>query len=124
MTTGPSLGIFWVYHRRILAFKVPMDSVSAVGKMRDADYAHADSWADVVKKHRELASKEYWAIPRGRVIFRATEEMFVIFASTSIVTDPGLISKIFQSFRLPSHDRVRVMTDRHYDPAGDDLFED
>jgi hypothetical protein len=28
---------------------------------------------EVVTKRRELADKEYWAIPRGRIIFRVSE---------------------------------------------------
>jgi hypothetical protein len=124
MKTQPLLGIFWIYRRSLLAFTVPADSVSAVGGTKDADQAHADSWVEVVEKHRELAGKEYWAIPRGRVIFRVTDGIFVIFASTSVVSDPKLVGKVIRRFHLPPSDQVRATTDRHYDPPDDDLFEE
>jgi len=124
MKKQPSLGIFWIYHRRVLAFKVPVGAVAAVRGVKDSDYAHADLWTEVVIKQPKLAGKEYWVIPRGRIIFREKYGIFAIFASTSIVTDPELLGKIIRCFHLPPKDRVRAITDRHYDPPDDDLFDE
>jgi hypothetical protein len=124
MKNGSLVGIFGMYRRRIINFAVPVDSVAAIGGPKDADLAHADSWAAVIKTRAALAGQEYWAIPRGRIIFRVTDGKFVIFASTSVVTDLKLLGTIARRFRLPQFASVQAFSDRHYDPPCDDLFED
>jgi hypothetical protein len=123
VTLDQSIGIFWVHHRKIIAFGELVDTVTEIGGYKDSDLAHADMWTDVVKRHGKLAGKEYWAIPRGRVVFRAREKLFVIFASSSVITDDRLTANIMEAFHLPPL-QCRFFSDPHYDPPGVDLFDD
>jgi hypothetical protein len=50
MKTHPSLGIFWIYRRHVVAFSVSIGSVATVQGTKDSDFAHADSWKKVQKK--------------------------------------------------------------------------
>ena len=123
MKPGPSLGIFWVYGRQLISFAKPINMIPEVAGTADTDLAHADLWDEVVRKHRNLAGQEYWVLPRGRVVLHVRGRWFVIIASSSIVGDQTLVSSIMRRFHLPAS-HCRLSNDRHYDPPGDDLFED
>ena len=123
MDHQPLLGIFWLRRSRVIAFTVSADEVEAVGGTRDSAFAHSDEWSAVVRQFPELAGKEYWAVERGRVIQRMADDSFVVFASTAVVANHRLFAKIIRRFNLPPG-KTRAISDRHYDPPGDDLFED
>jgi hypothetical protein len=119
----PQLGIFWLYRHRIIAFTVPVDAVTEVGGSKDASLAHSDLWDQVVKQQPKLAGKEYWSVPRGRVLFQIPKRTYIIYSSTSLASDQSVIGKIVRRFGLSGLD-VQVGSDRHYDPPDDDMFED
>jgi hypothetical protein len=122
-TNLPMIGIFWILKKSLIHFSKPLDCVQAVAGIKDTDFAHADQWAEVVKTHCGFSSKEYWEFPRGRIIYRVKTDNYSILASTSVVRDSLMIKRISRRFSLPVA-RVTVMSDRHYDPPGDDLFDD
>ncbi len=119
----PLLGIFWLRNGRVIAFTSPADEVIGVAGTKDSNFAHADQWADVIKRYAELREREYWFLERGRVLYRAKEKLFCIFASTAVAGNQRLIDAIIRRFRLPPT-QVRALADLHYDPPTDELFED
>lgn len=119
----PLLGIFWLRHGGVVAFTVSAFSMEAAGGTKDSDYTHSDQWSEVMRRFPDLVGREYWAIERGRVIQQMTDSSFVIFASSEVVANERLIAKIIRRFHLPPT-QTRAMSDRHYDPPGDDLFDD
>src|SRR5437899_2791486 len=65
----PQIGIFWVYRGQILRFTQPVSQVPAVGGFRDSSYGHDGFWKQMIDLFPELSLKEYFDIPRGRVLF-------------------------------------------------------
>ena len=93
--SSPQLGLFWIYRRRVIAFTVPFDTIRSIAGSTDTDLAHANLWKEVVGQRPELDGREYWSIPRGRVLFQKT---FVIYASSSIISDTKLVEQVVRRF--------------------------
>ena len=57
---------------------------------------------------------EYTDFPRGRVLFDAMEEVFLVYSSQAIVSSPGVRVMIIAEFHLPLA-ATKFEADYHYE---------
>ena len=117
------VGIFWILGRKVIAFREPAANVPPVNGVADSDLAHDPMWTAIQREHRQLRDKEYWQIPRGRVVHHVQRDRFVVYCPTQMSEDAELIARIRRKVSLPP-DRTDVLPDLHYDPPSDDLLDD
>jgi len=117
---NPQVGVFWLIARKIIAFSQPLEHVHVVAGAQDSDFGHDPLWPKVVQRFPKLRGKEYWQVPRGRVLYRVKEELFVIFGPARVVSNKRLVAQIAREFNLPIG-QYRGIADMHYDPPPADL---
>jgi hypothetical protein len=117
------LGIFWIVDGEIVAFKEPASKVKSVNSVKDSDFTHDGLWSEVQRSRSGLEDKEYWQIPRGRVVYREREGEYMAFMPTALTKDSRLLGQLAKVFSLGAS-RVRAIGDLHYDPPSDELFDD
>jgi hypothetical protein len=105
----------------VMAFSQPMNEVPSVAGFRDAEVGHADLWPRVVARHPELRGLDYFAVPRGRVLYVEDGEIFRLFMPSREAKNKQRVQQVMAAFALPSA-QVQICRDRHYDPPGPDLF--
>jgi hypothetical protein len=66
---------------------------------------------------------EYTDYPRGRVLFRATEEVFFVYSSQAIVNKPGVKAMILAEFKLPLA-ATKFKADYHYENVMPSLLDE
>lgn len=118
---NPQIGIFWLYKGQILQFAESVNNVPPVGGFKDSGYTHDSYWKQVQQMHPELAGKEYFDVPRGRVLFVINGTYKIILPSAQS-KDMMLIKRIISNFSLPAAKTI-VETDLHYDAPQDADFE-
>jgi len=123
MKRAAQLGIFWIVDGEIVAFKEPASKVKSVNSVKDSEFAHDSLWPKVQRSCSGLEDKEYWQIPRGRVVYRDPKREYVVFMPTMLLKDRGLLVGISKAFGLGAS-RVCALGDLHYDPPSDELFDD
>ena len=119
-TGEPQIGIFWVYRGQVFQFTQPYSSVPPVGGFRDSNYTHDGYWGQMEKMFPELAGKEYFSVPRGRVLFEVNGTFHIVMSSKD-AKNQILIARIKRAFNLPP--KTVVDTDVHYNPP-EELGED
>src|SRR5689334_14468611 len=119
----PRVGIFWMVNGNVLAFTEPLDHVRPVNGVRDSDLGHDDLWPLVQRRHPQLRSLEYWQVPRGRVLYRERERRFDLLMPAAEGGDRRLVAAVAERFALPAGTFI-VASDVHYEPPGEDLFDD
>jgi hypothetical protein len=119
----PQVGIFWLYMGQVLQFSQPVSSVAPVAGFKDSGYNHDSYWNQMVKMFPELNQKEYYDIPRGRVLF-SVNGIYHIMLPALEAKNKIVVSRIIRNFSLP-RERSVAETDHHYDPpAQQELFDD
>jgi len=118
----PQIGIFWIYRGQILQFSQPVSQVPPVGGFKDSNYQHSTYWNQMTKMFQELAGKEYFSVPRGRVLFSINGVYHIILPSKE-ASNTILCARIMRNFSLPRNKTV-VETDMHYNPPQNEDFDD
>jgi hypothetical protein len=111
----PQVGIFWLYKGQILQFTQPVSAIPPVGGFKDSNYNHDAYWGQMTKMFPELAAKEYYDIPRGRVLFQVNGT-YIIMLPSKEATNRMVVSRIIKNFNLPAAKSV-AKADHHYDPS-------
>jgi hypothetical protein len=62
---------------------------------------HATFWTALQRLVPQWKGNEYTDFPRGRVLFDAMEEVFLVYSSQAIVKSPGVRAMILAEFKLP-----------------------
>ena len=110
----PHIGIFWAYRSRLIVFSEPVADVSAVAGVKDSRFGHDAVWAEVVRSRPELGGREYYDVPRGRVVYRVDDDLYNVFLPRRMHLVPIWLARICRTFALPSP-RVRMRADLHYE---------
>jgi len=113
-SASPMIGIFWIYKGQILQFAESVQNVPPGGGFKDSNFTHDAYWSQVQRMYPELADKEYFDIPRGRVLF-VINGVYRTILPTVESKNSTLVSRIILNFSLPKGKTV-VTTDQHYDP--------
>ncbi len=119
----PHVGIFWAYRTSVIAFVEPATTVEPVGGVRDSSFAHDALWSRVQHRYPELFGREYFDVPRGRVVHRVADGLFDVFLPTKLQANPRWIDRIKATFALPETG-TRFRTDPHYEPVSRKHFND
>lgn len=104
----PKVGIFWIINDQVIAFTEDARTVKMVNGFKDTDLDHYHVWPKL-KIHGD-----YTARPRGRVIYRAQDDKFLVYLPSTLVKDKKTILKILREFSIPTSKFI-VVTDAHYE---------
>ncbi len=114
---SPQLGIFWMHGRKLIHFAAPAEGVQEVEGFRDSPFDHDAYWVEVTKCHPKLREKEYFEVPRGRVIYTRSTGHYRILTSRKLARDADCIRRVRAAFQLPAD--TEVLVDEHYEPEYD-----
>lgn len=110
------IGIFWVYQGRVLGRARPLvEGEESVPGLLDSPDTHARLWEEeggVCGVCPELAGREYFTIPRGRVLWDRQAEQAVVYLDRTLLQE-GIKRSIMTFFGLSAR-RVRWRSDLHY----------
>ena len=121
------IGVFWVWNNEIIGYPIPWetlkpDSLGFVNPPKD----HQTIWeADVIKRYPQLRDKEFFEVPRGRIVYNVRDAKFRLISSKLITGNKPLLNKICRYFHIPPPSLV-VIQDQHYEiiPQDVDIFDD
>jgi hypothetical protein len=88
--------------------------VAALGGVRDSRYGHDQEWPRVQAMYPELDGREYFEIPRGRVLHRPEEGTFDVFLPAALARAPRIVAALARAFHLPE-EAIRLRRDEHYE---------
>jgi len=110
------VGIFWIYKGRILSDSVPWSEGEPYGEFVNGLSDHCTYWVSVQRQLPELRRYEYEQVPRGRVVYRTTDDTFLLYGSERFARDEIQQRRVTQDFQLVGK-RVIVKPDEHYGPV-------
>jgi hypothetical protein len=120
----PRIGIFWVFEEQVIGQARELDEGEAGAGFIDTPDAHNDYWETVQREHPVLESREYFDIPRGRVLYEIGAKRSIVYLDRTLDI-PECQKKIVKFFDL-NPKKTKWEYDGHYttDPdAIDALFE-
>ena len=123
------VGIFWAVQEEgssavLLDHRCPISEAEPYGDMLTCPHGHYEVWEEWRKNagaNRSglnclIATDEYEEWPRGRIVYSAPHEHFVLYADAQILSRPDLLAIIYERFGLTA-DRTQVTEpkrDSHY----------
>ena len=105
--------------RKLIAFARPINSLRAEAGYINYPHGHAALWPLVQRRHLRLRWKEYWQVPRGRVVRVVVGDWFHVLLAERFASDQRVSERLVRRYELPQQ-RVRVMADVHYGQSGGD----
>lgn len=103
------VGIWWHSGRQLVGFAQPIVAIQEPRTLIDSDLSHADAW-DMARRQLSCpCDVEYFAIPRGRILWHAAREMGILYHGNA--TQTGVLSMLAKLFGLP---RWEARLDEHY----------
>ena len=108
-TEGIHVGIWWQNGHTLVAFAQPLGAIKQASTMIDSELCHADAW-DVARRTLGVpADLDYFAIPRGRVLWSIGCETGIVYHGNA--TKPNVLRTLAKLFGLPSWE---ARLDDHY----------
>ena len=114
MASMPEVGIFWLIDNKLVADSIPWRQADIHGGFYNGNNDHAALWTTLQRLVPQWKDKEYTDFPRGRVLFDAMEEVFLVYSSQAIVNSPGVRAMILAEFKLPLA-ATKFEADYHYE---------
>lgn len=103
------VGIWWHHGQKLIGFVQPVKAVQEPRTLIDSDLTHADAW-DFARRRLSCPSDvEYFAIPRGRILWHSERETGILYHGNA--TQAGVLSVLAKLFGLP---RWEALLDEHY----------
>lgn len=114
-TINAEIGLFWIVKDQIVAFVYPLadltpDSLGFVNPPTD----HDTVWHHVQAAHPSTRGKDYFEVPRGRVIYSVPYRQFRVVTSSAIANNRTLVFRIARQFHIPPA-RLIAVADAHYE---------
>ena len=119
---GPSVGIFWKVDHALLLDRSPLAQAEVYGNCLTHPEGHYEQWERWrrlgIRQLRTLgyptaiATTEYEAWPRGRVVYEKPKKLFIIYADRRLHSQT-IVSALVVAFGVVGQP-WRVMTDAHY----------
>ena len=113
------VGIFWVYDGCVLASAVGLEDAERSGAFFDSPDNHVDVWPRIQRQRPELDGVEYFAIPRGRVVFDQDDQRFTVYLD-KVLMKPAVQDKVRAAFSLPESG-TRFERDVHYTTDSEEI---
>jgi hypothetical protein len=110
----PEVGIFWLIDNKLVADSIPWRQADFYGGFYSGKNDHAALWTTLQRLLPQWKGVEYTDYPRGRVLFDAMEEVFLVYSSQAIVNSPGVRAMIVAEFKLPLA-ATKFEADYHYE---------
>lgn len=121
------VGIYWFFQEKLLASSVPYTLGEDYGDFVNGPHDHVTNWPILQNSLRQvvpaIADYEYDKVPRGRVVYRKTDDMFIVYGSEKFVRDTRQIEVVLEGFKLIGK-RFVVKPDEHYGPVPGMLEDD
>jgi hypothetical protein len=113
--TEATVGAFWVLPgARVIGERCPLAQADRVGDCFDGRAGHEALWSELARP-AAFIGRSYSTVPRGRILFRADESRFVVFAAPEIVSNPESRQAVETYFGLlVTNTRTDWQTDPHY----------
>ena len=119
---GPSVGIFWKIDDILLLDRSPLSQAELYGDCLthpDGHYQQWEGWRRLGARHLRaleyptvIATTEYEAWPRGRIVYDRPQALFIIYADRRLHAQ-ALVDALVAAFGLLDQN-WRVMSDAHY----------
>jgi hypothetical protein len=110
----PKVGIFWFIGKETVIFSEEARNISAVAGFKNYHEGHADVWNKVVKAYPQVRGKEYFEVPRGRVLFDVEAGKYIIYVSAADSQKKNKMYEVMRQFSLPIQKTI-IRKDLHYD---------
>jgi len=110
------VGIFWIYKGRILSDSVPWSEGECYGEFINGLSDPCTYWAKLQRQLPELRRYEYEQVPRGRVVYRTTDDTFLLYGSERFAHDEIQQRRVMEDFQLIGK-RIIAKPDEHYGPV-------
>lgn len=101
------------------AHAVPLSEGEPYGDCVNGPLDHVEFWPGLERKHPHLRGREYFELPRGRVVFRRAENRFAVLMDARLHTKV-IKAKLVKFFRLPVG-QYGFERDAHYTTNSDTL---
>lgn len=111
-TAEPKVGVFWLVERRLIIDCVPISQAEACEGFCNYPLSHEQSWSQLQRRGVVPAEAEYDESPRGRVVYNARTQQFLILADRCILKNPELMKRILAVLYLPANTKTK--SDSHY----------
>lgn len=112
--SSAKVGIWWLHKGEIIALPDQLKDVSFPGSsILDASRDHNSAWRGVQRAYPELVGKQYYDIPRGRVLYDKERRLFMVYGPTLLKTDVKFQAAVRSAFSLPDKG-VSFGSDTHY----------
>lgn len=112
----PRIGIFWVYRKAVMGRTVDLaEGEEGVPGLLDSPDNHADLWENdpkLLAPYPELRDREYFDVPRGRVLWRRDDATAIVYMDRTLFNDDIKV-KIANFFDLATS-KIEWMSDPHY----------
>lgn len=110
----PKIGIFWFHKGDVMGKGVDLaDGEEGVPGLIDSPDNHTDLWdGSILRKHPELRGREYYEVPRGRVLWDNNQSRAIVYLDARLLK-ADIKAKITQFFDL-INEEVVWRTDPHY----------
>ncbi|QDV67932.1 hypothetical protein Poly24_16380 [Rosistilla carotiformis] len=109
LNNDPLIGIWWDHGGRLAVFAETIDPGRAVCGICDSDFAHDACWHEAAKQLSLSSTREYFDVPRGRVMWHVKDSRSVILHGNG--TSRDRLESIASKFQLSNW---RAETDLHY----------
>ncbi len=123
------IGVFWFYKGTVIGKPVDLDIAEDTGiGVLDSPDTHTDLWDNdrgLLKSFPDLYGREYFSIPRGRVLWEIEMSSAKVFMD-SVLFENTIKQKVLKFFNLKSTN-VKWERDVHYTTNSmdiDALFEE
>ena len=118
---GPQVGIFFIApDGEIISTTEELRDAkqASYGDFVDSKYDHNTEWPKVRKYFGPDKYKEYYEIPRGRILYNKKKGVFYLYMPSKLMEDENLVGKILSIFKIPMS-KVVLMQDMHYEDPED-----
>jgi hypothetical protein len=110
----PRVGIFWLLRDgSLLVDSNPLAEAEPYGECLTHPRSHIDQWAEFQRNAIVPRDIEYEEMPRGRVVYDATQKRFTIYGDRCILRRKDVIRKIMSAMNLPEN-QIETSSDLHY----------
>lgn len=116
VAAAPTLGIYWITPGQgMVTFAEPAHSVPTdTAGFRNAPFDHDALWSKVVASEPALRDKEYFEVPRGRVLYVEATRKFRVLSSSADCANRSRMAAVARAFHLPMA-QVECQPDSHYE---------
>ena len=95
MKHDPKIGIFWIVDEKLIAKKVELSKIKEVNGLKDSEVSHFLEWEKM-----GFDIDEYDKFPRGKIVYKVSNERFLIYVTEEIIQDKKYREMILDYFQI------------------------